>query len=182
MDVRSLRGSLSALAFAAALLLFHGFAAAQQKHSLTLATEAKNTRYVQQHAIDVPDVPGHQVRVLEVQRTYPDGPKINGVAIVNGSFWGTSDYVEGKGMAKGYAIWNLSDGNKVFGRWEGVAFSESAAGGARQGEFRGMTWLTGGTGPFKSVRGVLNDTVRFNTDPTTGYSAGGTRGEYWFEP
>ena len=41
-----------------------------------LQVEQANARYTQQHTIDVGDVPGHQVRVFEVRRTYPSNPPV----------------------------------------------------------------------------------------------------------
>jgi type II secretory pathway component PulL len=43
-----------------------------QPQRLTFKVEEANARYTQQHTIDVGDVPGHQVRVFEVRRTYPN--------------------------------------------------------------------------------------------------------------
>lgn len=34
---------------------------------------------------------------------------------------------------------------------------------------------------YKGIRGTLTDAVEFNTDPTSGYNRGNTKGEYWFE-
>ena len=45
-----------------------------QPQRLTFKVEQENARYTQQHTIDVGDVPGHQVRVFEVRRTYPSDP------------------------------------------------------------------------------------------------------------
>ena len=55
---------------------------AQQKQQLSFKTSAENTKYTQQHLIDVGDVPGHQVRVYELHCTFPNNaPVMNGVAI-----------------------------------------------------------------------------------------------------
>jgi hypothetical protein len=53
---------------------------------------------VQQHAIDVGDVPGHQVRVYEVHSTYPsDAPVYNGVKVKESWNRSLSDYTDGSG-------------------------------------------------------------------------------------
>ena len=53
---------------------------AQQKQQLSFKTSAENTKYTQQHLIDVGDVSGHQVRVYELHRTFPNNaPVMNGV-------------------------------------------------------------------------------------------------------
>jgi hypothetical protein len=53
------------------MVLATSVAMAQQKQHLVFKTPAANTKYLQQHIIDVGDVPGHQIRVFEIQRTYP---------------------------------------------------------------------------------------------------------------
>jgi hypothetical protein len=52
---------------------------AQERQRASFKTSAQNTKYTQQHLIDVGDVPGHQVRIYEIHRTFPaDPPVING--------------------------------------------------------------------------------------------------------
>ena len=54
----------------------------RQKQQLSFKTSAENTKYTQQQQIDVGDAPGHQVRIYELHRTFPNNaPVINGVAI-----------------------------------------------------------------------------------------------------
>ena len=58
-------------------------ALAEQKQQLVFKVDAANTKYTQQYTIDVDDVPGHQVRLFEIRRTYPsNAPAINGMKIV----------------------------------------------------------------------------------------------------
>src|SRR5437868_2102091 len=57
-------------------------AVAQQKQKVSYKTPPENTKYTQQHLMDVGDVPGHQVRIYEIHRTYPgNAPMINGVKL-----------------------------------------------------------------------------------------------------
>jgi len=50
---------------------------------LVFKVSAENTKYIQQHTIDVGDVPGHQVRIFEIHRTYPsNAPVISGTKII----------------------------------------------------------------------------------------------------
>jgi len=44
---------------------------AQQRFPISFSGEAAKSRWVQQHIIEVDDVVGHQIRILELQRTYP---------------------------------------------------------------------------------------------------------------
>jgi hypothetical protein len=48
-------------------------AVAQQKQSILINKTSADTRYTQEHIIDVGDVPGHQVRVYEISWTYKKG-------------------------------------------------------------------------------------------------------------
>ena len=52
-----------------AALLVVDVAWAQQKFPLSTTADGSQERYVQQHMIDVGDVPGHQIRIQETQRT-----------------------------------------------------------------------------------------------------------------
>jgi len=64
---------------------------AQEK--LVFDVSAENTKYTQQYTIDVGDVSGHQVRILEIHRVYPsEAPMINGIKIIESWTRGTSDY------------------------------------------------------------------------------------------
>jgi hypothetical protein len=45
---------------------------AQEKCKVSEGVEAANSTYTQQHVLDVGDVPGHQIRIYEVHRTYPN--------------------------------------------------------------------------------------------------------------
>ena len=63
------------------------------QNRLAFKVAAENTKYTQQHAIDVGDVSGHQVRLFEIHRTYPSNPpEINGMKIVESWARGISDY------------------------------------------------------------------------------------------
>ena len=44
---------------------------AQQKQKIAYKLPAEASKFTQQHVLDVGDVPGHQVRIYEVHRTYP---------------------------------------------------------------------------------------------------------------
>jgi hypothetical protein len=78
--------------FSLAVALPTNDAAAQQTQRVSFKTPAANTKYTQQHFVDVGDVPGHQVRVFEIHRTFPnDPPVINGVKLKEQWTRGTSD-------------------------------------------------------------------------------------------
>ena len=156
---------------------------AQQKHALTMSGEGMKGRYVQQHIIDVDDVPGHQVRNFEIQRTYsPDNqPVIEGERVVEAWVRGYSNYTSGVGPVWGYTTLITDKGNKIF--IEGIGTSETQATdtGARRGTYHGTSRFTGGTGRFAKIRGLFVDVSKFDTDPKTGYNTLDSHGEYWFE-
>ena len=65
-----------------AVALSAGHALAQEKQKVSYRVSEQNSKYTQQHVIDVGDVPGHQVRVFEIQRMLPaDAPAINGIKL-----------------------------------------------------------------------------------------------------
>jgi hypothetical protein len=65
-----------------AVALLAGAALAQEKQHVSFKAPAENSKYTQQNIIDVGDMPGHQVRVFEIHRTYPNiASVINGVKL-----------------------------------------------------------------------------------------------------
>jgi hypothetical protein len=92
-------------------------AAAQQKQSISISKTTADTRYTQEHMIDVGDVPGHQVRIYEINVTYKKGElAFDGVEVKEGWARSMSDYTNGSGPAMTYATYVLEDGNKVFSK------------------------------------------------------------------
>ena len=78
---------------------------AQEKHKLAYTLPAALSTFTQQHALDVGDVPGHQVRIFAVHRTYPkDLLVVDGVRVVEEWLRGYSDYIDINGPAWGYGI------------------------------------------------------------------------------
>lgn len=171
----------------AAILLFAlmgaNIAWAQQKFPIHSTTGGSTSKYVQQHKIDVGDVPGHQIRIQETRRVYNDQSKFafSGVKVTEGWVRGYSDYTNGKGKAWGYGQWILEDGNKVYFEYVGTSHSEPTPTGSLKGTYHGTTYIKGGTGKFKGIRGVTTDTVRFDNDPKDGYNQNEGTGEYWLE-
>jgi hypothetical protein len=83
-----------------AVTLPEGDAVAQQKQRVSFKAPAENSKYTQQSTIDVGDVPGHQVRVFEIHRSYPSNPPmINGVALKEQFQRGTSDFTDYNGLS-----------------------------------------------------------------------------------
>ena len=171
----------------ASVCIFVGFLSspvwAQQKQPISISAEGMKSRYVQQLAIDVDDVPGHQVRVLENVRTFPPGkePIIGGERVIEWWGRGLSNYVAGVGPVFGYNTLITDKGSKIFVEFIGTSESQTTETGSKRGTYHGTSKFVGGTGRFSKIRGYLVDVSKFDTDPKSGYTVADSRGEYWFE-
>jgi hypothetical protein len=167
---------------AASLFVFAGLAVAQQKHPISISSEGAKTRFVQQLAIDVDDLPGHQVRTFENHRIYAtDNPTmVAGERIVESFGRGLSNYVAGIGPVSGYTTLVTDKGNKIFLEFSGSSETRPTETGSKRGTYRGTARFVGGTGQFMNIRGYLVEEAKYDTDPETGYNFGEFSGEYWF--
>jgi hypothetical protein len=159
-----------------ALVSPSGSAAAQEKQRVSFKAAAANTKYTQQHVIDVGDTPGHQVRVFEIHRTYPGNPPvINGVKLAETWSRAVSDYTDGNGLNPGYTVYVLENGDKFFTRYNCVATNA----GEGKVNTNCVAQITGGTGQFVRIRGVVRSA---NTaDPKAGFNENQSEIEYWME-
>jgi hypothetical protein len=148
-----------------------------------MPSEGVKGRYVQQHIIDVDDVPGHQIRILEIQRTYSHDmePVVDGERVVEAWVRSSSNYTGGIGPVSGYTTWITDKGNRIFIEAIGTSESQMTETGSRRGTYHGTARLVGGTARFAKIRGVLVEVSKFDTDPKTGYNTLDSHGEYWFE-
>jgi len=155
-------------------------ACAQEKHKYSFKTPPGLAKYTQQHVIDVGDVPGHQIRIYELQTKFTsEAPVYDGVKVVEAWTRGFSNYTNGSGHFVTYGISLLANGDKIFAATDGVTTTVVAPDGSRTSRFNTVTTLTGGTGKFKGIRGTLRGTGA--TDFKTGTSDVQTDGEYWIE-
>jgi hypothetical protein len=134
-----------------------GIAAAQEKQRVSFRTLPENFKYTQQLFIDVGDAPGHQVRAYE-NRTAPSNPPV-----FNG------------GPGTGYAMFVFENGDKFFSRWSLVAQRD----GSGKSTFTLVGPITGGTGKFAGIRGLMRQAGTF--DPKAGFNDKQTDIEYWME-
>lgn len=167
-----------------ALALFVGLASsaacAQQKYTYSHASPPDASKYIRDHSIEVDDVPGHKVRIVEIQRTYTkDPPRIMGVKVVETWFRGFTDYGASGGPGHGYETWILEDGNKIYLETTFLSYAQTTATGSRRGTSHSTDRFVGGTGKFASIRGQLSASVEFDSDPKAGYNRPVTQGEYW---
>lgn len=159
----------------AAVVLPVGDAVAQQKQKVSYKVPPQNSKYTQQHLIEVGDVPGHEVRVFELHRTFPnDAPVINGVKLKETWTRSTSDYVDQNGATIGYTVYLLDNGDKFFTKQSTMGSTDAT------GKRTSITFgtITGGTGKFVGMQGVVRATGAAN--PKAGVNETQSEIEYWF--
>jgi len=148
---------------------------AQEKQRLVFKVDAANTKYTQQHMIDVGDVPGHQVRLFEIHRSYPsNAPVINGTKIVESGARGITDYTNNNGAATTYAVYVLENGDKFFTRGSLVAVQSP---GASKLTATTVGPITGGTGKLAGIQGISRTVT--SADPKAGGNETQGEIEYW---
>jgi len=152
--------------------------AAQEKCKISDEATAAKSKYTQQHVLDVGDTPGHQIRMFELQRTYPDD-KPNCENLKRTESWtrGYSDYVDRNGRAWGYSVISFENGDKIFARFDGTSHTTVGPDGSKKSTFTGVTRYTGGTGKYQGVQGLLRSSVAF--DPDKNVNQEQNEGEYW---
>jgi hypothetical protein len=159
-----------------AIALPAGDALAQQKQRVSYKASAENSKYTQQHTIDVGDVPGHQVRAFEIYRTYPtNAPVFNGLKLKETWTRSVTDYVDGNGTSTGYNVYVLENGDKFFARYALIA--QNAGAGKLTTTTTGT--ITGGTGKFAGIQGLVRSSG--TADPKAGFAETQSDIEYWIE-
>jgi hypothetical protein len=153
-------------------------ASAQEKHKFSYKTPSGISKYEEQHAIDVGDVQGHQVRVFSLHYVFAqEAPVYEGIKVKEAWLRATTDYTESSGHGTGYNVTLLENGDKIFGRWEGITQTTVNADGSKVTRTNSVTTFTGGTGKFKGIHGMLRGVATTDFKTTDGV----TDGEYWIE-
>jgi len=150
-------------------------AVAQQKQRVSYKSPVENTKYTKQTILDVGDMSGHQVRIFEIHRTYPNSPPmINGLKLVEQWTRGTSDYTDNNGTAYTYGVYVMENGDKFFSRTTVLAQSVGSE------KFTNATvgYITGGTGKLAGIEGIVRSTG--SAEPKAGVNENQTDLEYWF--
>lgn len=151
----------------------------QQRSVVTYQTPAENSKYTQQLAIDIGDVPGHQIRLFEIQSTYPkDAPVFLGVRVKNSITRGQSDYIGADGRVSAYVLYFMDNGDRIYGRYEGTSQGTVGEATGRR-TVLGNTTLTSGSGKFRGIRGTLHSSSI--ADPSKGFVETKNEGVYWLE-
>ena len=116
---------------------------------------AQDTKYTQQHVIDVGDIPGPQVRILELHRTPSNAkPNCEGLKVMESWNRGYSDYVNTNGRSWGYSLISLDNGDKIFTQYSGTSQTTVNTDGSKKSTYTGVYDLTGGSGKYRGVRGM----------------------------
>ena len=179
---RRSRLALSTITAIVSLMLFGTSASwAQQKQLAKFEAPAANTKYTEQHSIAVGDVAGHDIRIFENLRTFPKDPLIIGGVPVK-EWWthGFTDFTDTNGPGTAYHTLVMENGDKVFARVNFVAQSAVSPDGSKKGANNLIAGpITGGTGKFLGIRGMLKLAARFDT--TSGFNDSKGEIEYWME-
>ena len=175
-----MKGQFPAISFGLALAAFSiSNASAEEKCKMNTSVAAANNTYTQQHVIDVGDVPGHQVRIFELHRTYPADTKPNCEGLRAKEAWlrGFTDYTDRNGPARGYGTVTLENGDKMFFEFSSITQTGVTPDGAKKSTVVGVGNYTGGTGKYQSLRGIIrySDTI----DPEKNYNEDQSEAEYW---
>ena len=150
-------------------------ASAQEKQRASFVLPAGTSKYTQQHVIDVGDVPGHKLRVYELQRTFPEnGPVLEGSRLTELWIRGISDFIDTNGPATAYSAYVFESGDRFFARSDLVATTD-----AGKSTTLAAGRITGGTGKFRNMRGVIR--VASSPDPRSGLLRSAFDIDYWFD-
>jgi len=154
---------------------------ALERNKVTYAVRGQDTEYTAQHIIDVGDMPGHQIRIAEVRRTFPpDNPlEFDGVRVVEQYNRFISDFVNWSGHHWGYFVATMENGDKIYGKGDGTNHSAVLPDGSIKGTYSGVFTYTGGTGRFRGMRGIGKYTGVYY--PATGVNEATWEIEYWLE-
>jgi hypothetical protein len=155
-------------------------AMAQEKQRVSYKVSAANTKYTQQHVIDVGDAPGHQVRLFEIHREYgKDGPLFAGSRLVEQWTRAFSDFTNLNGPALIYGVYVLDNGDKFFTSGDQVTESTINPDGSAKSTSHVISKITGGTGKYREMKGVLKSLSIANIKE--GINETQVDAEYWME-
>ena len=103
----------------------------------------------------------------------------DGVKVLETKGWLRSDYINRNGGFTQYTVLQMANGDKIYQTIEGQTQTSVGSDGAGRTSFSTITHLTGGTGKFANIRGLIRGSGV--SDFKTGPSNNPSEGEYWFE-
>jgi len=138
---------------------------AWEKRKISYKWSAENDKYTQQHAIDIGDVPGHQIRIYQIHRAWPNTPpEFNGVRVKEEWLSAVSDYIDINGHSQGYSHYVLENGDEIFARFDGTSETIANPDGSKKSTFTSVVTLTNGTGEFRGIQGIaMRDRLKAST-------------------
>ena len=149
---------------------------AQEKCKVSDEATAANSKYTQQHVLDVGDVPGHRIRIYELHRAYandkPNCENLKRTGVEPRLFRLHRSQWPNLGIGR-YLVQN---GDKIFSQFDGTSQTTVAPDGSKKSTFTGVAGYTGGTGLYQGVRGDLKLNVVFDLDKNVNLLK--TEGEY----
>lgn len=149
------------------------------KNAISFQVSAENSQYTKQQNIDVGDMPGHYIRIFEFRRIFPKNNALfAGVPVKEQWTRGTADNVGHDGHVVAYVIYLMENGDKIYGKYEGDSQGATGQPTGRR-NVSGNTILTGGTGKFRAIRGILH-TINV-IEPEKLFNEVKNEGVYWME-
>lgn len=138
---------------------------AQEKCKVSEGADVAKSTYTQQHTLGVGDLPGHQIRIFEIHRTYPnDKPNCEGLKRTESWERSYSSYIDWNGPVTAFGVTVLENGDKIFTQVVGTSQTAIGPDGTKSSTFTGVTRCTGGTANTRaslaSCGSVLNLTRR----------------------
>ena len=157
---------------------------AQEKYKSSWSARPENTKVTFQHALEIPDVPGHTIRLYEYRRTWPDNPPIMaGLKVVEEMTRGYGDAIVGNGPSRGYGFWRFENNDMMFVEFQAVSQTVVSTDKGRKTSFMGTSVIPGGTGKFQSVKGVarFSGFTELDADGKITKNEYSAELEYWFQ-
>ena len=116
-------------------------------------------KYVQQKAIDVPDIKGHVVRIHEVEQKIKNIKLCNGDSLISRNFYAMTDYIDHDGSSSGYIIFNTEKGDQLFFK---VTANSQKKLGEDLSDDQSTGRIIGGTGALVAAEGDYQSIDKFN--------------------
>jgi hypothetical protein len=171
---------LAAVVITSSLLVLLPESAAAQEKQKYLFSVTVPSKYIEQHVLEVGDLPGHQIRIAALETKYEtQAPSYDGVKVTESSGWLRSDYINRSGGFTQYSVLQMANGDKIYQTLDGQSQTSYGPEGSGKTSYTTVIHLTGGTGKFAKIRGILRGSGV--TDFKTGAINSPVEGEYWFD-